>query len=402
MAGGGALNTVAGRLGRFLRGLFQEAQEPSAEVERRVIDAFVAAQAKDPAAFNARISEEDEMFLFLAGMFHGDRLRASFEYLKSGKQMTDVVRQIVDWHCQGFPRLGSFLDFASGYGRFMRYLTQEMPASRIWACDIYPGAMAFQKQEFGIQTMVSQRVPAEFRDERTYECIFVASLFSHLPEETFGAWLGRLYTLLAPGGILVFSVHDDAVVPPAYHMDERGILFIPFSESRTLDRSDYGTTYVTEAFVSEAIAKATGATRYARLKKALWWYQDLYVVSRDPGKDFGALQFSPGPAGDVEKWERDGKGGVRIEGWAVEYCPGVGLKAVEVQVNGKPAGECSLAPHVPEATAAPGAYVRFAGAVTGARLRDRDILAVKAINTRGMEQILKIGTLAALAPNTPA
>ena len=47
----------------------------------------------------------------------------------------------------------------------------------------------------------------------------------------------------------MFSAHSPEVLPPGVVMPESGFLFHASSESGSLDTSDYGSTWVTEAFV---------------------------------------------------------------------------------------------------------------------------------------------------------
>jgi hypothetical protein len=40
---------------------------------------------------------------------------------------------------------------------------------------------------------------------------------------------------LAPSGILAFSVHDEALVPPSHHLPEGGLLFLLENEADSWD-----------------------------------------------------------------------------------------------------------------------------------------------------------------------
>ncbi|MGO9954693.1 MAG: hypothetical protein ACLP50_01710 [Solirubrobacteraceae bacterium] len=46
---------------------------------------------------------------------------------------------------------------------------------------------------------------------RRFDLVFVASPFTYLPDRAFGAWLSKLWELVAPGGVLAFSVHDEVL-----------------------------------------------------------------------------------------------------------------------------------------------------------------------------------------------
>jgi hypothetical protein len=53
-------------------------------------------------------------------------------------------------------------------------------------------------------------------------------------------------------------------------MPAKGILFSPQSESQSLDKEEYGTTYVTEKFVRELVEKVSGGKAFVhRIKKGI-------------------------------------------------------------------------------------------------------------------------------------
>ena len=51
--------------------------------------------------------------------------------------------------------------------------------------EILRDAVRFQEQMFGVNSLQSTTEPERFDCDRTFDCIFVASLFTHLPEATF-------------------------------------------------------------------------------------------------------------------------------------------------------------------------------------------------------------------------
>jgi SAM-dependent methyltransferase len=221
-------------------------------VENPVIKAFIREQAKFPEDFKLNICEDDEMYLFALSNVKDDRERALVRYYAIGRRILDTVKQVVAWHFGSFENVPSFLDFACGYGRFTRFLIQEMPPERVWVSDIYANAVKFQTEYLGVSGIVSTGKPENYLIDRKFDCILANSFFSHMPERTFTSWLQNLYNLLTPNGILMFSVHDECLRAPNVEMPAKGILFSPRSESQSLDQEEYGTTYVNEQFVRES------------------------------------------------------------------------------------------------------------------------------------------------------
>lgn len=263
---------------------------------------------------------------------HQDANAAVSQYFNVALQQYHTVRQLLNL-LRSDPGSSVFLDFACGYGRLLRFLRHVLPTDRIHAAEIQQDAVHYVTERFGIPAMVSTPAPEDFRPARTFDFIWVASLFSHLPEPLFRRWLARLFDLLTPNGILCFSAHDISLLPAEITPPASGILFGEGSEIPELGAAIYGTTYVSDAFVGRVIAQACGETHpWARLPKALAQEQDIYVLPRAPTHSLSALKdFRRGPWGWVDERYRDGEG-IYLRGWAASLDDGP-LDHVEIRVN---------------------------------------------------------------------
>jgi SAM-dependent methyltransferase len=258
------------------------------------------------------------MLEFLVGGFEGDRERGLFAYFRSGLGIADAMTQILRWRFGDLGQIERLLDFASGYGRVTRFLLRHVPAERFWISDVYAEAVRFQAERFGVHGMVSTIRPEDFACAERFDAILVTSLFTHLPEERFIGWLRSLLGLLRPGGLLVFSVHDEAIRDPSVPMPESGLLFQGLSESRTLDPGDYGSTWVTEAFVRSAVARSTEEpVSVWRASLGLCNFQDLYVAVRDDGAGLSELTFQTEPFLRIETCSLEVPDLLTLSGWAV-------------------------------------------------------------------------------------
>lgn len=271
--------------------------------------------------FNRAIDERDDMLDFAMELFEHDRDVALTNYFQNGLEQFEIVRHIASW--RGKP-VRKMLDFASGYGRLTRFLVHEQLAEEITVSDILEGGMEFQAREFGVRTILSTSFPENLAAPEKYDLIFVASLFTHLPPATFRPWLERLATLLEPEGLLIFSVHDESIAPKKV---SEGINFEAYSESRVLDASDYGSTWVTEAYVREQVASIDPSFACIRVPFGLSEWQDLYVVSPSPVANPRRRRT---PKGFIEHCHV-GDDGIRFDGWAtvVEEAP----DRVEVRID---------------------------------------------------------------------
>jgi SAM-dependent methyltransferase len=349
------------------------------------------------ANLNTVIHGDDEMFLYTLTAYEQKPEEAVYIYFSQGFRMLNLVCQILEWNFGQFDNISAFLDFACGYGRFTRFLVSRLPSERIWVSDIYQGSVVFQREQFGVNGIVSVAPPNEYACDQRFDCIYVASLFSHLPEATFTAWLRKLFSLLKPEGIIVFSVHDETLLPAGVSMPPDGILFIPESESRSLDKNQYGATLVTEAYVRKATAEACGRVdSYCRLPRGLLDFQDVYIVSKSESVDFSTLQIDPGPRGYIEQCSLSEPGELKLGGWTADFAPKAFITGVEIWIDGKLAHRCLPfldRPDVAKYFNRPGAEMSGWESFCHWNGNLDSLLVVKACSNFGAEEVIDWGSI---------
>ncbi len=292
------------------------------------------AGATAPMDFSTNIHPGDQMLVHSLH-HHRDAGAALSQYFNIALQQYGAARQVMQACFGASDRSATILDFACGYGRLLRFLCLSVPRDRLWASELQADAVDFVAREFDVQVLASHADPARFAPTQRFDFIWVASLFSHLPEGLFHAWLAKLLSLLSPRGVLCFSVRDSALLPPSRELPASGILYDGFSENAELDAAIYGTTYASEHFVRAALRRALSIdAACARLPKALAHEQDLYVVAKDPARDLSAVgEFRRGPWGWVDRRELTASGRLELEGWAASLDDGE-IDHVEVEVDG--------------------------------------------------------------------
>ena len=310
-----------------------DAMTSDAYFRRVVLRHCPGMDATAQARFNASIHPHDPMLVHSLRE-HRDAGAAFSQYFAIALQQYAAAMQIIRAACGASTDAPDVLDFACGHGRLLRFLALTLPPARIFASDLQDDAVAFVRDAFGVQALPSHVQPARFQPGRHFDFIWVASLFSHLPEVLFRAWLARLLGLLTPRGVLAFSVRDGSLLPDTTLMPASGFLYMPQSENADLATDVYGTTYADEVFVRGALHEATGDARPCRrLRKALANEQDLYVVAADPRRDLSALdEFRRGPWGWVDV-RRLSAGGLHLEGWAASLDDGP-VERVDIEVDG--------------------------------------------------------------------
>lgn len=357
------------------------------------VRAFLADRGLERSDLDLAIDERDEMLGFLVGGMEGDRDKALFAYFRSGLSIADGLLQVLRWRFPDGP--GKVLDFASGYGRITRFLVREIPPERLWVSDVYEGGVRFQEERFGVRGVVSTVRPEDLDLGGTFDAILVTSLFTHLPEERFLAWLRVLLGRLEPGGVLAFSTHDPGLLVPCPAMPESGLLFQEISESGSLDTGDYGSTWVTEAFVRGAIARVAPSASVHRLERGLCNYQDLYLAVLEPGVDFSGLRYTGEPRLSLEHCGILGSDRLEMSGWAVG-------RSVEVTLDGRLLAELPVAHPRPDVAAMLGEPRHLHSGWGGAfalppgTSRGSSVLVIRIRDGQGGSHPLRAGTVESL------
>ena len=243
------------------------------------------------------IHPDDEMFHFIRDEwkwpFHVEKMEgpadAFHTYLVSGDGMVANLRAALAQEGRELSDATAFLEFASGYGRFTRFLVTQVPADRVTVSDISAGAVEFACETYGVTGVVSAARPEDLDIDGQFDVIFVASLFSHLNHAVWVPWLRRLAGLLSPGGLLLFSTHGDFARTEIFgpHAADRmvehecGFWYLLTNETGgRLDEDYYGTSFVTVEWVTRQI-EANRLGKLLRVHRTLLWgSQDLYVVER--------------------------------------------------------------------------------------------------------------------------
>ncbi|WP_028602017.1 SAM-dependent methyltransferase [Ottowia thiooxydans] len=229
---------------------------------------------------NCEISPQDDIFRFFDG--HPTSINPLRDYLADGWRTLAELMLLLESAGRPLLGVGSFLEFASGHGRFTRHLVKAIGAERVVASDVVTDAVDFARETLGVRAFASAARPEELVTPERYEVVFVLSLFSHLPKSSWSRWLTRLYDCVAPGGLLVFTTHGaEAVRRQGVTLDDEGFFFAPSSESNAIDAQEYGTAFTSADFVEAQITQHIGASSLLRHAPTWFWHhQDAWVIQR--------------------------------------------------------------------------------------------------------------------------
>jgi SAM-dependent methyltransferase len=367
-----------------------------------LVPALLRDQWKDATEPDLLIHPEDEMLLFAYGLFDGSRDQALAQYVNAGLGIASTLSDVARWRWGSLSNAGSLLDFASGFGRLTRFLLPRFDRAKITVADIYADAMEFQRDHFGVRAVRSTTRPDELELEGPFDLINVTSLFTHLPGRTFHAWLSRLSRLLAPGGVLCFTVHDLSLLEGGAGEVSGGIVFVAESESRSLDPEEYGSTWVSETYVREVAREVIPGASVHRLERAIGRFQDLYLVVNEAGIDFSALRFDGGCNGFIDGFRRSGDATIHCYGWAANRHEPFSAERIDIVIGAETVATAAVGLPREDVVAHFG-DPRYLGSGWECRIirptphsDSFDVCIVKAVSSSGAETILAIDTVASL------
>jgi hypothetical protein len=226
---------------------------------------------------NAQISPDDDIFRFFAN--HPTSKHPIRDYLSDGWRTMTELQVLMEQHGHVLGQSEAFLEFASGHGRFTRHLVKRLPQGALTVSDVVPGSVGFLKELLGVQGFYSTPDPLNVQFPQAYEQVFVLSLFSHLPQNTWGDWLAQLYGALRPGGLLIFSTHGLKCADQAGVQLEDGYAFFDTSESSAIPGQVYGTTFTSPDFVRETARRVLGnKVLVSVVPHHFWGNQDAVVI----------------------------------------------------------------------------------------------------------------------------
>ncbi len=153
-------------------------------------------------------------------------------YLASGRDSWLACRAAARWAGVEFGAKTRVLDFACGFGRFLRWLRAEAAEVEVATGDLLPEANTVVAETFGVHPVPGASDADELELGGPYDLIWVGSLFSHLELNVMPGFVRALYDALTPRGVLLLTTHNPSVATGAAADAEFG--FFAHSESQRL------------------------------------------------------------------------------------------------------------------------------------------------------------------------
>lgn len=227
-------------------------------------------------------------------MLQSDAPDELLHYAAVGESALRNIRESLAAAGRSFGEIGSGLDMACGFGRVLRLLAAEIDPRRITAADIEEEAVRFVAAEFGVTPVFSRHDFRQVRFNRTFDLIWVGSLFTHLDPPIGLDLLDMLFGLLNPRGVLIFSTQGEKCVenlglygwifPPQEAMFRAGLATTGYAYAPYYPKLDptYGITiYRREALEAILAGQFGPQSRLVRFAERGWDnHQDVYAYQK--------------------------------------------------------------------------------------------------------------------------
>ena len=211
-------------------------------------------------------------------------------YLKVGRSAIEVIALAMI--AARRPDIGSVLDLPCGAGRVTRHLRVFFPEAELFVSDIDKRGQRFAADTFGacpLETSPDFSTPLA----RRFDLIFCGSLLTHLPETRFIKAIDWLCAALAPGALLVLTLHgrraDELERTVNRHVDPAKWQRVSeaaygtgfgFVQTERLNGTVYGYSLTAPSWVMRLAERRPGL-RVISYQEAAWnEHQDAIVLQR--------------------------------------------------------------------------------------------------------------------------
>jgi ubiquinone/menaquinone biosynthesis C-methylase UbiE/ketosteroid isomerase-like protein len=147
------------------------------------------------------------------------QLWLGYNYPAHGETHVRKMLEIVYASDFSFKKNDRILDLGCGAGRMIRHLKGLSETCEIWGTDISAEHIYWCKQHLSppFNFATTTKVPHLPFEDRSFHLIYCGSVFTHI-DDLADAWLLELKRILAPGGRVYLTIHDNHTI----EMFERG------------------------------------------------------------------------------------------------------------------------------------------------------------------------------------
>ena len=132
------------------------------------------------------------------------------QYLQAGRDSSNFIRSIVKREGMALNPGHSILEWGCAGGRVLRHFAPEATHSEVWGIDQHGPSIAWCKRNLSppFKFMTCTAFPHLPFEDNTFTLVYAGSVFTHILH-LMDAWIMEFRRILKPGGLALFTVHDE-------------------------------------------------------------------------------------------------------------------------------------------------------------------------------------------------
>jgi SAM-dependent methyltransferase len=201
---------------------------------------------------------------------------------QSGEWAAQSIVRILEANGVDLRTIGRLLDFGCGCGRVIRHWATL--GMEVHGCDYNRSAVRWCRRHLGFASFHVNRLepPLPFPTEH-FELVYALSVFTHLPEPLFRAWIREVCRVVKPGGFVVLTTHGDAyasqLTPDDQARFRSGLSVVRHEDEAGTNRC---AVYVSERYVRRTFAECFVVVDFVSRGAKGNPHQDLVLLQK-PG-----------------------------------------------------------------------------------------------------------------------
>ena len=132
------------------------------------------------------------------------------QYLQAGQASSAFIRSIVKREGVDLTTGQSILEWGCAGGRVLRHFAPEAAHSEVWGIDQHGPSISWCKQNLSppFKFMTCTAFPHLPFEDNTFALVYAGSVFTHILH-LMDTWVMEFRRILKPGGLALFTVHDE-------------------------------------------------------------------------------------------------------------------------------------------------------------------------------------------------
>lgn len=217
-------------------------------------------------------------------------------HLETGRRNVDAMLAALEQSEFEWRSCGNVLEFGCSNGKLVRWLAPHAEGREIWGVDVQAEKVMWAMENLSppLRFATTTTIPHLPFPDGCFGLVFAGSVFTHIGE-LHVAWLAELARVLAPGGFLYITLHDETSIKVAAEDPQRHVRFNEIVQNSSfaaeLLSGDFGfvsTAPYGAAMLSQVIMSSTYARHVARplvlkdtFPRAYAGFQTGYVFRRE-------------------------------------------------------------------------------------------------------------------------